>query len=77
MNPDAETVAEILSRLENCTRFGARFVSASEQDEFYTYREVLRRARASAAFLQSRGLQPGDHVAVILPTGIEFFDAFL
>ena len=77
MNPEAETVAEILSRLENCTRFGARFVSASEQAEFYTYSEVLRRARASAAFLQSRGLKPGDHVAVILPTGIEFFDAFL
>jgi fatty-acyl-CoA synthase len=77
MNPKAETVAEILGRLENCTRFGARFISASEQAQFYPYGEVLRRARASAAHLQARGLQPGDHVAVILPTGIEFFDAFL
>jgi acyl-CoA synthetase (AMP-forming)/AMP-acid ligase II len=77
MTPKAVTVLEILSRMEGCTRFGARFVSASEQAEFYTYAEVLRRARASAAFLQSRDLKPGDHVAIILPTGVEFFDAFL
>jgi acyl-CoA synthetase (AMP-forming)/AMP-acid ligase II len=77
MTPKAVTVLEILSSMEGCTRFGARFVSASEQAEFYTYGEVLRRARASAAFLQSRGLKPGDHVAIILPTGVEFFDAFL
>ncbi len=77
MKPKSQTVVEILAGLENCTRFGARFVSTSEQAEFYSYSEVLRRARASAAHLQSLGLRPGDHVAIILPTGIEFFDAFL
>lgn len=77
MKPKAETVGEILTALEDCTRFGARFVSASEQADFYPYCEIVRRARATAAFLQSRGLKPGEHVAIILPTGVEFFDAFL
>jgi acyl-CoA synthetase (AMP-forming)/AMP-acid ligase II len=66
MSPKIETVSDILGRLENCTRFGARFVSPSEHAEFYAYCEVVRRARASAAYLQARGLKPGDHVAVIL-----------
>ena len=77
MKPKAETVGEILTGLEECTRFGARFVSASEQADFYPYGEIVRRARATAAFLQSQGLRPGEHVAIILPTGVEFFDAFL
>lgn len=77
MKPKADTVAGILARLEDCTHLGARFVSASEQADFYSYGEIVRRARASAAFLQSRGLKPGERVAVILPTGVEFFDAFL
>jgi len=77
MKPKAETVDEILAGLADCTRFGARFVSASEQADFYSYAEIVRRTRAAAAFLQSQGLKPGDHVAIILSTGVQFFDAFL
>jgi len=77
MRPKTETVGEILAQLQDCTRLGARFVSASEQADFYPYHEIVRRAKQSAAYLQSVGLKPGDRVAVILPTGVEFFDAFL
>ena len=73
------TLVEMLQALDGCTRLGARFVSniSKERDTFFPYTEVLRRARMAAGNLQAAGLRPGDRVAVILPTGIEFFDSFL
>ena len=75
--PKSATLLETLLELEQCTRFGARFVAPSEESTFYPYRDVLRRAQSAAATLQAAGLKPGDRVAIILPTSIEFFDAFL
>jgi len=72
-----ETLPEILLNLENCTRWGARFVVPSEEATFYPYQDVLHRAQKAAAALQSRGLRRGDRVALILSTSIEFFDSLL
>ena len=41
-----------------------------------SYRQVSERARAVALGLQHRGLQPGERVAIMLPTGEAFFAAF-
>jgi 1-acyl-sn-glycerol-3-phosphate acyltransferase len=41
-----------------------------------TYRELAERARAVARGLRQAGLQPGERVAIMLPTGDEFFVAF-
>ncbi len=41
-----------------------------------TYRELLTGASEVAAGLQARGLQPGETVAVMLPTGVEYLEAF-
>ena len=41
-----------------------------------SYRQVSERARAVALGLQRRGLQPGERVAIMLPTGEAFFAAF-
>lgn len=71
------TLPEILLNLETCARWGARFVTPSEEATFYPYQEVLRRAQQAAANLQARGLRRGDRVALILSTSIEFFDALL
>jgi acyl-CoA synthetase (AMP-forming)/AMP-acid ligase II len=71
------TLPEILLNLETCTRWGARFVTPSEEATFYPYQDVLRRAQQAAATLQARGLRRGDRVALILSTSIEFFDALL
>jgi fatty-acyl-CoA synthase len=71
------TLPEILLNLETCTRWGARFVTPSEEAAFYPYQDVLRRAQQAAATLQARGLRRGDRVALILSTSIEFFDALL
>ncbi|HTQ57244.1 MAG TPA: fatty acyl-AMP ligase [Bryobacteraceae bacterium] len=71
------TLPEILLKLENCTRWGARFITPSEEATFYPYQDVLRRAQKAAAALQAQGLQRGDRVALILSTSIEFFDSLL
>ena len=75
--PKTETLLEMLLGLESCTRWGARFVAPGEQATLYSYQEVLRRAKSAAAAYQEAGLRPGDRVAIILPTGIEFFDSYL
>jgi acyl-CoA synthetase (AMP-forming)/AMP-acid ligase II len=71
------TVLDMLLALDRVTMRGARFLSASMAETFYPYNEVLKRIKTSAATLQAAGLKRGDRVAVILPTSIQFFDAFL
>jgi acyl-CoA synthetase (AMP-forming)/AMP-acid ligase II len=75
--PRWKTIGEVLLALEGCSRFGARFVPRSGDPAFYTYDEVLRRAKQAAGTLQAAGLQPGDRVALILATSIHFLDSFL
>ncbi len=41
-----------------------------------SYRQVSEQSRAVALGLQRRGLQPGERVAIMLPTGEAFFAAF-
>jgi 1-acyl-sn-glycerol-3-phosphate acyltransferase len=41
-----------------------------------TYRQLRERARAVARGLLTRGLEPGERVAIMLPTGEAFFAAF-
>ncbi len=71
------TVLDMLLSLESVTTRGARFVTPSFSEKFYPYSDILNRIKVSAATLQRHGLKPGDRVAVILPTSIQFFDAFL
>jgi O-succinylbenzoic acid--CoA ligase len=40
-----------------------------------TYAELLARARAGAAELRERGVEPGEQVAIALPAGVEFAQA--
>ncbi|HEX7384631.1 MAG TPA: AMP-binding protein [Burkholderiaceae bacterium] len=42
----------------------------------HTQASVLRRARGVAAALQRAGLTPGEAVALMLPTGLAFFEVF-
>ena len=77
MRSDGATLVDRLLRLRGCTHVGARFVGRGGDAEFYPYAAVLDRALQSATMLQARGIRPGDRVAIILPTGIGFLDAFL
>jgi fatty-acyl-CoA synthase len=55
---------------------GLRFVDRSESATWFGWREVRERALAVCGGLRGLGLRRGDRVALIFPTGIEFFDAF-
>jgi acyl-CoA synthetase (AMP-forming)/AMP-acid ligase II len=53
-----------------------RFLDRFEKDSFYSYEEIQHRARQTAGGLRELGICPGDPVAIILPTGIDFYEAF-
>ena len=46
MKTKAHSVIEVLTNLENCSQYGARFLSRSGKPTFYEYREVVQRAKA-------------------------------
>jgi acyl-CoA synthetase (AMP-forming)/AMP-acid ligase II len=54
---------------------GVRFLDRSEERSVL-YRDVLERARSVAGGLAAIGIEPGSRVAVAVPTGPEFYDAF-
>jgi 1-acyl-sn-glycerol-3-phosphate acyltransferase len=47
------------------------------EEQRITYLELAEAARSVACGLRQRGLEPGDRVAIMLPTGAGFFQAFL
>lgn len=55
---------------------GLVFVDARENEFAMPWSEVLDRARRMAGALAERGILPGDRVAMVLPTGPDFMDAF-
>jgi fatty-acyl-CoA synthase len=57
-------------------RIGFTFLDAAEHEQHFSFRDVYRRARGAAAALASLGVRPGDRIAIVLPTGIDFMDAF-
>ncbi|MGH8607903.1 MAG: AMP-binding protein, partial [Gammaproteobacteria bacterium] len=54
----------------------ALFYRTADETETLTYGELWRGASAVAAGLAERGLAPGQAVAIMLPSGFEFFFAF-
>ncbi len=54
-----------------------RFLRDAGEGELLTYHRLREGAAALAAGLQENGLRPGEPVSLMLPTGIEYFFAFL
>jgi len=54
-----------------------RLYSDEDEGEAITYRQLRDGAEAVAAGLQNVGLAPGEPVAIMLPTGREYFFTFL
>ncbi len=61
---------------EHAHEIGLCFVDHREDVTEHTWGETVARARATAAGLHDIGVRPGDRVALVLPTSVEFFDAF-
>ncbi len=76
MHGDLTTLAELLERAARHGDVGLRFVDAAERAEWYPWPAVRSRALDACGRLQDHGVSPGDRVALVLPTSIEFFDAF-
>ncbi|HRC86990.1 MAG TPA: AMP-binding protein, partial [Thermoanaerobaculia bacterium] len=71
-----ETVVSALERAAEIDRGGLRFVARDESERLFGWPEIWRRAEAVAGSLQGLSIRHGERVAIVLPTGIEFFDAF-
>jgi acyl-CoA synthetase (AMP-forming)/AMP-acid ligase II len=72
----AETIHDWLERAGRLPEGGLRFLDRHERATWFGWGEVRERALAVCGGLQALGIGPGDRVALIFPTGIEFFDAF-
>jgi fatty-acyl-CoA synthase len=76
LTSDRTTLTELLERAACHGDVGLRFVDATERASWHPWPEVHARALATCGRLQARGVAPGDRVALVFPTSIEFFDAF-
>jgi acyl-CoA synthetase (AMP-forming)/AMP-acid ligase II len=70
------TLPELLERAARNGDAGLRFVDAAEHAIWFSWPSIRSRALDACGRLQGCGVAPGDRVALVLPTSIEFFDAF-
>jgi acyl-CoA synthetase (AMP-forming)/AMP-acid ligase II len=70
------TLNEALERAAVSGRRGLTFVSADETETALGWDEVLARAARVAGALRNLGVRQGERVALVLPTGPDFMDAF-
>ena len=66
----------MLERTSRDSQTGLRLLDRHEDAEFYPYPDVWRRALGVCGGLQDLGVEPGDRVALVYPTSIEFIDSF-
>ncbi len=58
------------------SRWGLSFRDAQERDRSLTFSELRANAAGTAGALRELGVRRGDRVAIVLPTGPDFVDAF-
>ena len=76
--PAISSLVELLDRRaqQHGDRVHITLYLTEEQTLDITYRRLQREARTVAANLLAQGLHGGDRVAIMLPTGLDFFTAF-
>jgi acyl carrier protein len=74
----AETLVDVMRWHvdAHATRPLIRFYRDDHVEDVASYGEVWEGSRAVASGLQHRGLEPGDRVGIMLPTGCDYFFAF-
>ncbi len=75
---DANTLVDVLHwhAQRHPARTHVLFQRSARETVAFTYAELLSKARHVAAGLRDRGVRAGDFVALMLPTGLEFFQSF-
>jgi fatty-acyl-CoA synthase len=71
------TLVEALNHLPRGSERGFRFIDASGREHYYPYENLVAEAYRRAALLQSRGVQKGERLALVIPEGHEFVLTFL
>jgi len=74
--PRHASLNEALERAAVSGRRGLTFVAADETETTLGWNEVHARASRVAGALAALGVRPGERVALVLPTGADFMDAF-
>jgi fatty-acyl-CoA synthase len=70
------TINDWLAAAGRIPEGGLRFIDRAEKASWFGWGEVRERALAVCGGLRALRIQPGDRVALIFPTGIEFFEGF-
>jgi fatty-acyl-CoA synthase len=70
------TLVDLLERASARDDRGLRLLDRRERERFLSWRRVAEGALRTGAALAALGIRPGDRVALVHPTGEEFFDAF-
>jgi acyl-CoA synthetase (AMP-forming)/AMP-acid ligase II len=65
-----------LQRALKTATSGLTFLDARENERFFPFPGLYDRATRTAGSLRERGVRNGDRVAIVLPTCVEFIDAF-
>ena len=71
-HPTLQSALESAAR----SRWGLSFLDAQERETRMSFAELHERAQKAAGGLRQMGIRPRDRVAIVLPTGPEFMDAF-
>jgi fatty-acyl-CoA synthase len=74
--PTALTINDYLLRAGRLPDGGLRLLDRAEQARWVGWDEVRERALAVCGGLLALGVQRGDRVALVFPTGLEFFSGF-
>lgn len=69
------TLVELLRRAARGPH-GVRFLDRHENATYVLYRDIEEKVAATATAIQALGVERGDNVALILPTGLDFYAAF-
>lgn len=70
------TVVEALARAGNDPTAGVRFLDRRERETWVSWADLDTRTRRVAGGLRAAGVEPGDRVALIFPSGEGFLAAF-
>ncbi|MCW3477218.1 AMP-binding protein [Limobrevibacterium gyesilva] len=75
---DAPTLTDVLDwhTSEHGDRTHLVLTQGDGQDVSLSYRELAERSHAVARGLRQRGVETGERIAIMLPTGLDFFVAF-
>jgi len=70
------TLVDWLARARSISGPVVRLVDRREREQVFSWAEVVAQAEGVAGGVQAEGVEPGERVAVVFPTGIEFLAGF-